>query len=165
MAESRQPEPTDDEDIDALTTAVLTASRVLVAVAARSLAAAEGAVTLPQFRLLVVLASRGPLKLTAVADHLAVNPSTALRMIERLTNAGMVSSAPNPTARRERIVDLTAQGRQVVDAVTARRHEEIAAVVRQMPADQRTWLVAALRAFADAGEEPPASGAAALGWT
>ena len=40
--------------------AVLTASRVLVAIAARSLADAGEEVTLTQYRSLVVLASRGP---------------------------------------------------------------------------------------------------------
>jgi hypothetical protein len=46
----------DDELVDT----VLAASRALVAVAARSLAAAGDEVTLPQYRALVVLSARGP---------------------------------------------------------------------------------------------------------
>ena len=45
---------------DELVDTVLAASRALVAVAARSLAAAGDEVTLPQYRALVVLAARGP---------------------------------------------------------------------------------------------------------
>ena len=45
---------------DELVDTVLAASRALVAVAARSLAAAGDDVTLPQYRALVVLAARGP---------------------------------------------------------------------------------------------------------
>ncbi|CAM5308255.1 hypothetical protein SBADM41S_12362 [Streptomyces badius] len=45
------------DDVDAVTEAVLTASRLLVAVSARSLAEVEERVTLPQFRMLVVLSS------------------------------------------------------------------------------------------------------------
>lgn len=48
--------PADDELVDT----VLAASRALVAVAARSLAAAGDEVTLPQYRALVVLAAAGP---------------------------------------------------------------------------------------------------------
>jgi hypothetical protein len=48
--------PTDDELVDT----VLAASRALVAVAARSLAAHGNEVTLPQYRALVVLAAAGP---------------------------------------------------------------------------------------------------------
>jgi DNA-binding MarR family transcriptional regulator len=151
-----QPAAPDGVDVDAVTSAVLTASRLLVAIAARSLASAGDAVTLPQFRLMVVLASRGHLKLTAVADELAVNPSTALRMVERLSIAGMVTRAANPTVRREVVLGLTERGRQVVDEVTARRREEIASIVARMRAPQRAALVAALEAFAEAGGEPPA---------
>jgi DNA-binding MarR family transcriptional regulator len=154
------------DDVDAVTTAVLTASRVLVAVAARSLAAVEDAVTLPQFRLMVVLAGREPLSLTAIAEQLAVNPSTAMRMLDRLTVAGMVTRRVNPAVRREHLVRLTEAGRRVVDDVTARRRAEIAAIVARMPPARRAGLVAALRAFTGASGEPdaPAADLARLGW-
>jgi DNA-binding MarR family transcriptional regulator len=158
----------DETDVEAVTSAVVTASRLLVAVAARSLAAVEDAVTLPQFRLMVVLGTRGELKLAAVAEHLAVNPSTALRMVERLEAAGMVSRTVNPAVRREVIVGLTDAGRRVVDDVTARRRAEIATIVARLSPAERGRLVDALRAFAEAGEEPsvdPAPGELALlGW-
>ena len=57
--------------------AVLSASRVLVAVAARSLADAGEDVTLTQYRSLVVLASRGPQTVAELAELLAVTPPTA----------------------------------------------------------------------------------------
>lgn len=160
------PEPADD-DVNAVTGAVLTASRLLVAVSARSLAAARDRVTLPQFRMLVVLAG-GETKLVALADRLAVNPSTAMRMVDRLTAAGLVDRRTNPVDRRENVLRLTAEGRRIVDDVTARRRHEIAAIVARMPPAQRGGLVAALRAFTDAGDEPPvtapAHDAIPLGW-
>jgi DNA-binding MarR family transcriptional regulator len=155
------------DDVAAVTTELLTASRLLVAVAARSLAAVEGTVTLPQFRLMVVLATRGPMSLTALAAQLAVNPSTAMRMIDRLSAAGMIVRGVNPKLRREHIVRLTEQGRRVVDDVTERRRAEIAAIVAGMTPAQRHGMIAALHAFNDAGGEPPAAPAGApslLGW-
>jgi len=47
--------------------AVMRASRVLVAVVAQSISAVEDQVTFVQFRMLVVIASRGPLNLGEVA--------------------------------------------------------------------------------------------------
>ncbi|HWE58488.1 MAG TPA: MarR family transcriptional regulator, partial [Solirubrobacteraceae bacterium] len=73
------------DDPERLVAALLAASRLLVAIAAKSLAAVEEALTLPQYRLLVVLDSRGPSNLVGLAEALEVNPSTALRMVERLT--------------------------------------------------------------------------------
>jgi DNA-binding MarR family transcriptional regulator len=142
--------------VDAVTSAVLTASRLLVAVSARSLAAAEEKVTLPQFRMLVVLASRPESKLATLAEILAVNPSTALRMVDRLSSAGLLTRRVNPANRREVVLRLTPAGRQVVDDVTARRREEIARIVQQLAPRQRAGLVRALRAFTEAGGEPPA---------
>lgn len=157
-----------DDDVDAVTAAVLTASRLLVAVSARSLASAEERVTLPQFRMLVVLASYGETKLVTLAEALAVNPSTALRMVERLSAAGLVSRRVNPASRREVALRLTRAGQQIVDDVTTRRREEITMIVERMPPRQRAGLVRALRAFNEAGGEPAAGEQARdlvpLGW-
>lgn len=156
------------EDVDAVTSAVLTASRLLVAVSARSLAAIEERVTLPQFRMLVVLANHGGMKLATLAGHLAVNPSTAMRMADRLATAGLIDRHANPATRREIVLRLTESGRRIVDEVTARRREEIATIVARMPSAERTGLVTALRAFTDAGMEPradtPAPNVIPLGW-
>lgn len=142
-------------DVDAVTDAVLTASRLLVAISARSIAAVEETVTLPQFRLLVVLESRGPLKLVRLAEHLGVNPSTATRMVDRLVTAGLITRQAHPTSRREQAVGLTSAGAAVVAEVTERRRTEIADVVERMPESTRNGLVAALTTFAEAGGEPP----------
>ena len=54
------------------TDAVLTVSRVLVAVAAQSLAGADADVTLPQYRALVVMCARGPQSMGALSEELGV---------------------------------------------------------------------------------------------
>ena len=154
--ESRGGTQPDAEDVDAVTTEVLTASRLLVAIAARSLAAVEERVTLPQYRMLVVLANANETKLIALAERLAVHPSTAMRMIDRLTSAGLTHRRTNPTNRRETLLRLTPAGKQIVDDVTARRRNEIATIVAQMPANQRLGLIAALHAFNQVGKEPAA---------
>ena len=166
--EPAAPEETPEQDIDAVTSTVLTASRLLVAVSARSLASVQERVTLPQFRLLVVLGRHEETKLVTLAAQLAVNPSTAVRMVERLIAAGLVDREVNPANRREVLLRLTESGRQIVDEVTARRRAEIAAIVAAMPPEQRSGLVTALRAFTDAGSEPsagePSRDAIPLGW-
>ncbi|MFD5426566.1 MarR family winged helix-turn-helix transcriptional regulator [Streptomyces sp. NPDC127084] len=151
------------DDVDAVARAVLTASRLLVAVSARSLAAVEERVTLPQFRLLVVLSMQGPAKLVTLADRLGVNPSTAMRMVDRLIAAGLAVREPNPDSRRETLLRLTDEGHALVEDVMARRRREITAIVTRLDPAQRTALVDALTAFTEAGGEPaaPAAGHAA----
>jgi DNA-binding MarR family transcriptional regulator len=141
------------DDVEALTSALLTASRVLVAVSARSLGAAEERVTLPQFRMLVLLASYGETNLVSLADKLMVNPSTALRMVDRLVDGGFVERRVNPASRREVLLRLTPAGQQIVDEVTIRRRREIAAIVARMSPLERTVVVKVFQAFADAAGE------------
>lgn len=143
-----------EEAADDVVTAVLTASRLLVSVSARSLAAVEETLTLPQFRMLVVLDSRGALNISRLGEHLDVIPSTAMRMVDRLAAVGMLERSPNPVNRREILISLTGKGRSTVRRATERRRAEIARIVAAMPRSRRTGLVKALEAFAKAGDEP-----------
>ncbi|EFL24921.1 MarR family transcriptional regulator [Streptomyces himastatinicus ATCC 53653] len=143
-----------ESDAEAMVTAVLTASRLLVAVSARSLAAVEESLTLPQFRMLVVLDAGGPLSLSGLAGELGVQPSTAMRMIDRLVTTGVVERGVSAEDRRTSMISLTRAGRRIVAEVTERRRREIAGIVDVMPAGQRRHLIEALQAFAEAGGEP-----------
>jgi DNA-binding MarR family transcriptional regulator len=155
----------DSADIDALVTAVLTASRVLVGVSGQSLAEVEDTVTITQFRTLVVLDSREGINLNGLAEELDVNSSTAMRMIDRLLAARLVTRQDNPANRREVLLGLTAEGHRLVETVTRRRRTQIAKIVTAMPAVRRNELVAALHAFADAAGEPqPRQTTSELGW-
>ncbi|GGN08800.1 transcriptional regulator [Terrabacter tumescens] len=156
----------DDGGTDDLVTALLTGSRVLVGVSARSLAEVEDAVTLSQFRTLVVLQAHGPTRLNQLATRLAVGPSTALRSVDRLIAAGFVARTENAQDRREVVIALTDAGRALVTEVTERRRAAIRAIVEAMPASQRHTLVDALIAFSAAADEPVALADAAtrLGW-
>jgi DNA-binding MarR family transcriptional regulator len=155
-----------DDGIDALVSTLLTASRVLVGVSARSLAEVEGAVTLTQFRVLVVLEGHGSARLNQLASRLGVGPSTAMRTVDRLIAAGFVQRHANARDRREVVIDLTPAGRRLVDTVTRRRREAIEQIVRAMPVERRQDLVEALITFAAAADEPvlAAESATKLGW-
>lgn len=145
------------EDVDKVTAAVLTASRLLVAISVRSLNAVREQLTVPQFRMLVVMTTHGETKLITLAEDLGVNSSTAMRMAERLAAAGLVERRVNPASRREVLLRLTTAGARIVNEVTARRRTEIAAIVARMPSAERHELIAALTAFTEAGGEPPAA--------
>ncbi len=158
--------PAPSESADEVVSAVLTASRVLVAVSARSLAQIGEHVTLTQFRTLVVLSGGdGRTNLNRLADQLAVTPSTALRTIDRLVAAGLATRRENPENRREVVLGLTSDGARVVRDVTATRRDEIASILERMSSRKRAELVSAFRAFAVAADEPEVTTAsAALGW-
>jgi DNA-binding MarR family transcriptional regulator len=146
-----------DESLDAITDALLTASRLLVAISAHSIAQVDETITIPQFRTLVILRNRGPINLATLASLLGVQPSATGRMVDRLVGVGLIDRLPHPTSRRELLARLTTRGREVVRQVTAHRRAEIAGIVEKMPPPQRLGLVRALTAFSAAGGEPAAN--------
>lgn len=135
--------------------AVLSASRVLVAVAARSLADVAEEVTLPQYRSLVVLASRGPQNLAGLAAAAGVAPATATRMCDRLVRKGLIRRREERGDRRHVRLALSGSGRALVDAVTERRRREIERIVSEIPEGEQVVLVQALGRFAAAAGEVP----------
>ena len=142
-------------DSEAIVDAVLSASRVLVAVAARSLGDVAEEVTLTQYRTLVVLASRGPQSLAELADAVDVTPPTATRMCDRLIKKGLIVRRHERGDRRLIRLTLAKDGRELVDAVTQRRRSEIAHLMEAIPRDQQAALVDSLqRLTAAAGEVP-----------
>jgi DNA-binding MarR family transcriptional regulator len=144
-----------DPEREEVVDAVLTASRVLVAIAARSLSDAAEDVTLTQYRSLVVLASQGPQGVAALADAVAVTPPTASRLCERLVHKGLVRRREDKRDRRAVRVELTAAGRELVDAVTARRREEIARLLDAVGTEEQQSMIATLRQLAAAAGEVP----------
>ena len=150
-------------DADDLLDAVVAASRVLIAAAARSLALVAEDVTLAQYRVLTELAARGPRRLTDLADALEVNRSTITRMCDRLVRKGLVRRRRVRSDRRGVIVSLSALGDGLVCAVTRRRRADVADTIQRMPTAQRQAVLTSLRAFAQAGGEAPER-AWPLGW-
>ena len=75
------------------------ATRVLAGVALRSLDVLDGAVSLPQFRVLAVLADLGVLAVVEVADALGLDASTVTRLADRLVAACDVLRGGDPGNR------------------------------------------------------------------
>ncbi|HET9076745.1 MAG TPA: MarR family transcriptional regulator [Acidimicrobiales bacterium] len=146
-----------------LVDAFLSASRALVAVAARSLAACGTEITLPQYRALVVLSGRGPQRVADLAEALDVLPSTATRMCDRLAAKRLLRRNRSPQDRRIVRVGVTEEGRRLVDRVSQARRAELRQVLDHLPPTGRSDLVEALRAFSSAAGEVPEEDWA-LGW-
>ncbi|QYJ03421.1 MarR family transcriptional regulator [Nocardioides panacisoli] len=140
---------------DDLVEAVVGASRVLVAIAARSLADRSDDVTLPQYRLLVVLTAEGPHRVGDLAAALDVNPSTATRLCDRLEGKGLVERQRIPTDRRAVQLVATDAGHRLVDQVMADRRVEIGRILATMSPEQHRQVADGLRLFSESAGEVP----------
>jgi DNA-binding MarR family transcriptional regulator len=138
---------------DAVVDALMRASRALVNITSRSLASASDDVTLPQFRTLMVLSTRGPQTVTALADQLDVHASTMTRMCTRLVTRGLVVRVPSAVDRREVVITLSNTGTALVDDVLANRRREFDLVAERLSESEQQAVIEALHAFATAAGE------------
>ncbi|PKQ18487.1 MAG: MarR family transcriptional regulator [Actinobacteria bacterium HGW-Actinobacteria-8] len=143
-------------DVDDAAMATLVASRSLFGFVAQSLAPALDELTMPQFRVLVVLAGVGPLRMGDLAERLGVHPSTLSRTIDRLVAGEWVERASAEESRREVHVKLSDTGRALVNHVTDRRRTQIVRVLTSMPDADRAAVRRGMELFAvAAGEASP----------
>ena len=139
-----------DQDAEVL----MAASKVISAAVAHSLAAAGDTVSAPGLRVLVMLESAGSLNLSAVADRLGVNASTASRTCDRLVVGGLVDRQESAEDRRQVALSLTASGARFLERVMAERKAALMRVVESMPSGARAALAAGLGEFVAAIPAP-----------
>jgi DNA-binding MarR family transcriptional regulator len=142
---------------DEVTDALLALSRVFVGLAARSVARVDDDVTLPQFRALVLLVSRGPQRVVDLAKELSVQPSTATRLCDRLVRKGLVARHERAEDRRAAWLALTLAGRDLVGAVMRDRREAISALVQEVSMTRPLAFASVLHALLEAAGEVPAT--------
>ena len=155
---------TADDDLGAAADAVLWAARALVGITAASVAAVEETVSLPQLRVLVLLHTRGPMKLATLATAANVNPSNASRACDRLIAAGLLVRDSGAEDRRTVTLQPTEDGHALVGRVFAHRRAAVENVLRGM--DPGDWAVLAhgLGQFAAAAGEPIDTDAMGMLW-
>jgi DNA-binding MarR family transcriptional regulator len=142
---SLTPEQGGAPEIDPRTAEVLqAATRMLAGVALRSLDTLGAAVTLPQFRLLAVLADLGRVPSGRAARALGLDPSTVTRLADRMVAAGHVARGADARHRGVVTLELTASGGELVAAADAWRRRELARIIGRLARADQAAVTAAL---------------------
>ena len=138
---------TSETDADVAALELMT--RALVGLTMRSLEVLEGAVTFPQFRLLLVLDQIGQVPSSRLAAKLEMLPSSVTRLADRLEVAGLLIRGHDPRSRSIVTVEVTPAGHELVAQVVARRHTLLAEVLDQMEPAERADAARTGRRFAE----------------
>jgi DNA-binding MarR family transcriptional regulator len=129
------------------------ATRMLAGVALRSVDALDASVTLPQFRLLAVLADLGTVPTGQAARSLGLDPSTVTRLADKMVSAGHVTRGGDPRHRGVVTLELTGSGRDLVATAAAWRHRELARIMSRLAPPEQETVAAALALLVDAAGE------------
>src|ERR1700761_9074383 len=99
-----------------------------------------GDLTLAQLSILMTLQERGPMRMTALADHQRVRTPTITVAIRRLEKLGLVDRSDDPTDLRAVVVRITPQGHAMYcDALTT-RHVQFAKMLKSLSPEDRVSL-------------------------
>ncbi|MEX2225361.1 MAG: MarR family transcriptional regulator [Dehalococcoidia bacterium] len=104
----------------------------------------EDGLTIPQMRLLWALRDEDGLPVGALADHLAVNPSTITGHVDRLVRMGLVRREEDPADRRIVRNYLTEQGATTVGTLRRIAGAYIINILKHLTDDELDRLHTAL---------------------
>lgn len=95
----------------------------------QSAAVASAALTVHQFRALLVIGMMGEPTTTEVAEHVGVQASVGTGIVHRLVDSGLVARREDPADRRIRRLVLTSKGKalseEAVGAARAQRRAQL----------------------------------------
>ena len=129
------------------------ATRGLFALNVSVLEQMEKKIGLAPLRALQSLERLGPSMVTELGEDLDLLPSTASRLSDRLSDAGLITRRVSPTNRRATLLELTDAGRAVLDELVALRVQALGAVATEMTDRDRAALVKGAHAFTTAHQQ------------
>lgn len=145
-----------EPETEAVVDALMSTSRVLIGMTARSLTELNVEITLPQYRMLVVLAGQGPARTVDLAGELGVQSSTVTRTCDRLVRKGLLRRRQRPSGdRRVAWIVLTEAGKELVGRVMRHRRDELARLVASVEIPHPRAVALAITALVVASGELP----------
>ena len=151
MPSSTAVEGTVDDTVNAVENSLIPLVRYLSSPRTWRQIAGSAEIPLDRARYVVLraVAESEPVRTTALAEQVGVDPSTMSRHVTVLTQAGYVSRTADPDDGRAQAVALTPAGREVMETVRSARHDLISDVLVEWDDADRTHLAALLGRLAD----------------
>jgi DNA-binding MarR family transcriptional regulator len=113
--------------------------------------------TMQQTKALVVLSLHdNALSGQALAKHLGVSLATLTGIVDRLVTQGLVTRREDAEDRRVRLVELTEEGRTIVENVRDAGLEQMRRLLRRLDDETLTAMELVLRRLCDAADEEAA---------
>jgi DNA-binding MarR family transcriptional regulator len=106
-------------------------------------------ITPSHLRALRVLRRHGPMRLSALSDHLHIAARSATEVVDGLEARGQVERRPDPGDRRATLVEVTEHGASVLDAIRAARGTEAERAFSKLSPADRDDLARILRKLRD----------------
>src|SRR5215831_6485106 len=102
--------------------------------------------SLAEARVLYELANRAPMTATALAAALNLDAGYLSRILRRFGETGLVSKKRIPNDGRQSLISITAKGRKAFAPLNKSSHDQVAAMLARLSAQEQGRLLAAMTA-------------------
>ncbi len=109
--------------------------------------------TMRQLKVLLTLARRGPLGGQELTVEMGVSFATVTGIVDRLAAQGLVSRREDPSDRRVRLLELTAEGRTLVASVVDAGSAQYRRLLSRLEVDELRLLDSLIRRMAEIADE------------
>jgi MarR family 2-MHQ and catechol resistance regulon transcriptional repressor len=103
-----------------------------------------------EFRILEALLHKGAMPVNTIGPKVFLTPGSISVAVDRLLKRGLVTRTNSPTDRRVRLVDLTAEGRRLIEKVFAAHAAQVDELAQVLGAKERRQIARGLKALGKA---------------
>jgi MarR family 2-MHQ and catechol resistance regulon transcriptional repressor len=117
--------------------------RALSQIAERSIQ--DAGLGLTDFAALEALLHKGPLTITAIQGKVLLASGSMTAAVDRLEKKGLIKRGPAASDRRAKVLDLTPEGRRVVETAFRRHTAELESAMAVLNVNEKRQLYALLK--------------------
>jgi DNA-binding MarR family transcriptional regulator len=108
--------------------------------------------TMPQLKVVLLLFTGGPARMSVIASDLGVSLATATGVVDRLVQRGLVAREGDPEDRRVVLCRLSEKGEKLMGGLWQVSREQLRGLMRVLALQQLELITKALEALVQAGE-------------
>jgi MarR family 2-MHQ and catechol resistance regulon transcriptional repressor len=105
----------------------------------------ETGLSLTDFAVLEALLHKGPLTITEIQGKVLLASGSMTAAVDRLEKKGLLIRSPAPSDRRAKVLELTAEGRRVVETAFRHHAAELESAMAVLSRSERRRLYALLK--------------------
>jgi MarR family 2-MHQ and catechol resistance regulon transcriptional repressor len=117
--------------------------RALSQIAERSIQ--DAGLGLTDFAALEALLHKGPLTITEIQGKVLLASGSMTAAVDRLEKKGLIKRGPAPSDRRAKVLDLTPEGRRVVETAFRRHTAELESAMAVLNPSEKRQLYALIK--------------------
>ena len=100
--------------------------------------------SMPQFSMMMQMYHRGACGMSQVSERFEITPAAASQLVDKLVQSGFIMRREDPNDRRAKLLDLTDQGRALIEEGIEERYRWVEELAGKLTADERAQISGAL---------------------